>query len=40
MPLLGDLGGPGPTRKGKGDQNSGANIFNFYNGSNPTFNYN
>ena len=30
----GGSGGPGLTRQGKGDQNSGANIFNF------TFNYN
>ena len=43
----GRSGGPGLTRQGKGDQNSGATIFNFYgatifnfyNGSNPTFTY-
>ena len=36
----GGSGGPGLTRQGKGDKNSGANIFNyFYNGSNVTFNY-
>ena len=35
----GRSGGPRPTRQGKGDQNSGASIFNFYNyGSNATFN--
>ena len=38
----GRSGGPGLTRQGKGDQNSGANIFNFYNATihNPTFSYN
>ena len=36
----GGSGGPGLTGQGKGDQNSGAKTYNFYNVSNPTFHFN